>query len=320
MVFRTRGRRGFTLIELLVVIAIIAILIGLLLPAVQKVREAAARSQSSNNLKQIGLAFHNHNDQRGRLPYNGIRSVGALNNGVANSNIEGTGSWCFQIFPFIEQDPVYKSWTSPIMDWNNTVDPVAAGITIHHVGIKTLQCPSRNRGAGFKTTSSNDANRPSGAVTDYAINNCINHSPSNSPWFTNNGSGNVADQRMTIQTIPDGSSNTILVGGKALRFSKHRDNNANDWDEAITQGGWGGTGRRGNNVGSSSAAALADYILVRDNQDNVPVHNNHFGGGFGSGVLFVMGDGAVRSVGYGIDPTLLRNALVPLDGQPGGLD
>jgi prepilin-type N-terminal cleavage/methylation domain-containing protein len=97
-----RSRQGFTLIELLVVIAIIAILIGLLLPAVQKVREAAARSKSSNNLKQIALATHNYNDAyQGKLPQ--LTDVGT---GAPQG--AGLNSFFYNILPYIEQDNIYK--------------------------------------------------------------------------------------------------------------------------------------------------------------------------------------------------------------------
>src|SRR5205823_5038829 len=108
-----RMRDGFTLVELLVVIAIVAVLIGLLLPAVQRVREAAARLACMNNLKQIGLAIHNFHDSRGQFP------AGYLTRATTDPASTSPGwGWAAQILPFIEQEPLGREidFASPVED------------------------------------------------------------------------------------------------------------------------------------------------------------------------------------------------------------
>jgi prepilin-type N-terminal cleavage/methylation domain-containing protein len=146
-----RRRRGFTLIELLVVIAIIAILMGLLLPAVQKVREAAARMSCSNNLKQIGLAAHNYASTYGKLPPGNMGDFPASLAASPTFNGQNIGTMVF-LLPFIEQDTVLAAYKSPDLPgdyfnlnafepgWWNYMGPWS----VRNTNIKTFVCPSDN--------------------------------------------------------------------------------------------------------------------------------------------------------------------------------
>ena len=249
-----RLRVGFTLIELLVVIAIIAILIGLLLPAVQKVREAAARIQCSNNLHQLGLAVHNYNDTYGQFPsagcdwYLGISYQGI--GGQALAPPHQTAGWMYQLLPYIEQDNLYRLNDLVTTGGNNVrilLPPDFPAGTVYvrldhelPVGavrskpVKTYHCPSR-RGAQPYLNGSSRSDRMVG-LNDYAA-----AVPGRFPllatpetadavfWGDNgryngiilrtmSGRGNPAAQRNTLTlgqlSAADGTSNTLMISEK----------------------------------------------------------------------------------------------------------
>jgi len=346
-----RRRGGFTLIELLVVIAIIATLIGLLLPAVQKVREAASRVQSQNNLKQIALAFHNHNAQVGYMPHNGWANYN--NNGVEWVKWNGwagffdpgqpaksqRGSWASVLLPFLELSTVYDN-------------------RAYGADIKVYNLAARRPSDVLDITSAY-ANNPSGAPgattnrfftrTDYALNGFLvlnadgPGSSLNSNWhtmvpdsvmtatasdcdFDTTTGGWSTPPKIRMDDFKDGASNTILVGEKAL----YSDDVVNGWqvwrsDDSIWSGGTFGTARGGTRLirdrvydGSAAQDNRWDHHYTcggtgRDSAD--------FGSPFAGGVNFAFADGSVRMIPFGTGPSfrlMMRTLLTPKGGTPNG--
>jgi prepilin-type N-terminal cleavage/methylation domain-containing protein len=197
-------RTGFTLIELLVVIAIIAILIGLLLPAVQRVREAAARAQCQNNLKQIALAVHSYHDNYKKVPSIGAwnaqfrgNSFPALQCGGGLKSADGVqGSWLVHLLPYLEQGNLYKKFQAAA-SLNSGSDGFSAYDALTTTAVPMFLCPS-------------DGSNPTNTMAE-----------GGTPYASGSYAGNVmvfnpVKTRSLMAAMPDGASNTVMVAERVL--------------------------------------------------------------------------------------------------------
>ena len=300
---QTHRRRGFTLIELLVVIAIIAILIGLLLPAVQKIREAANRMKCSNHLKQLGLAMHNYNDTNGHLPGN-IRPLAA---GTVRVR------WTTFLLPYFEQDNIYKIY-NPNVNWSDPANLAAVGTRL-----KVMECPSAPR-----------PDRRDGAPDTGWVNNVAAGDYSGIYWATpaQNVPGLLSKtDEVRLTDVTDGLSNTIHLtesAGKPDRYVGGRQVGTATGGNRVNGGGWCrpasdvpypvGLAADGSSSGPQGINVINGFLLngypdPRFGTDGTgQVYGFHSGG-----VNALLGDGSVRFVKASIQLATLQ-ALVSRSG------
>ncbi len=300
-------RKAFTLIELLVVIAIIAILIGLLLPAVQKVREAAARSQCTNNLKQIGLALHGYHDVNNKMP---VGCEPDKNSSGAVTNSWGS-SWKVYILPYIEQGNIFAQWQFTGSSGYSNAGNLQY---IDRVTIKTYRCPSTilpdfyansyNAGKFEMYTSYTGV---SGSFTDSSIS-------AGGAGIVSGGGMLYPNSKVTMVGVTDGLSNTMLVAEQSDHLRDANNQPITGSFGAITsQGPHGWTmGANGDNREPPSYQPGGDnrefnctttrFMINQrgltnscstgtcDNTgSNIPYSSSHTGG-----IIALLGDGSVR--------------------------
>jgi prepilin-type N-terminal cleavage/methylation domain-containing protein/prepilin-type processing-associated H-X9-DG protein len=304
------GRRAFTLIELLVVIAIIAILIGLLLPAVQKIREAAARMSCSNNLHQIALALHNYHDAHGKFP------AGGYTPGPCCGTSSGT-NWAIEILPYIEQDNVYKTYNQNLTNEQNA-DPKQNPALPLRQFVKTYQCPSDQGVDQLDHPASGPGSgllyaRGSYRAVSGRAGPCPGCSDAEVFWDTyepeygslygawrgvlhsTGAPTNGGPETMTA--ISDGTSNTLLVGEYTnIDVPRRR----TFWGYTYTSYNQSEPTNQSRILGNSYLKCANSPGTGEDN-----VCKRGFGSNHSGGLNFAFADGSVRYVTYNIDINLL---------------
>jgi len=306
--------RGFTLIELLVVIAIIAILIGLLLPAVQKVREAAARMSCSNNLKQMGIACHSYHDNNGTLP---PAYWCAMNRGIGWTDPNNSGPpWTVLILPYIEQDNLFKQVSTSVQNYQAYATTPGTGANdqgwrnIRNVTVKTYVCPSEGNAQAQGT-----ANGGSWARGNYGG----NMGPGDGAASANGSGGNqyngwgssggvlVINGGVTMTNLAnqDGSSNTIMVNH--LRAGPIASDMRGCWAGPWPGGATTANSAVGDAYGPNDTGCCSDDLGSCSDRPDIAM--GCWSGGYGQAtarsqhsgqVLCAMGDGSVRGIRNGM--------------------
>lgn len=317
-------RTAFTLIELLVVIAIIAVLIGLLLPAVQKVREAAARAKCTNNLKQLALGLHNYESSYARLPYGWASESGGPFSEKRPSDMawyHRRQCWFQEILPFIEQTALYNSYKADTTDYIFYIpDAIKAQI------VPSQACPSDPSAPGKGAGGNANAFQSSYSVCAGGVTWTGTTPTQRDVAYGDAGGIFYVDSKTKLTDITDGTSNTIMAGEGIIRGRS----TSGTWGEL--GGHWGGAphGSYGFSTFQPPNTSVADRVYsckattFPGAPNGAPCENGNAGGLSGrwnfvrsyhtGGANVAMGDASVRFVRDSVDLQTWRAAGTRAEG------